>query len=236
MFDDQNEPEQPRAGTLYEHSTVINVSQPGRVISAALGASMIYMGLADIGRSPFKSLCRLATGGYLLYRGLSGNCPLSAMVEDSLRPHHARSVNIRTTLIVDRPRDEVYAFWRNLDNLPVFMKHLKHVEIQDSTHSRWTVDIPGFTLEWDAEIVDEVENEMIGWRSLEGAAIANAGKVTFRDTVDGGTQLHIVFSYRPPAGYAGESLARLLNPAFEMMVRKEIRSFKKHIERSPNQV
>src|SRR5687767_5119376 len=101
----------PRAGGLYENSTVINVTKTGRIISSAAGASLVYIGLADIGKDPIKSLGRLLVGGYLLYRGFSGNCPLSAMLQDT-RPKHARSVNIRTAFEVNRPRPEVYAYWR----------------------------------------------------------------------------------------------------------------------------
>lgn len=232
-----NDANSPRAGSLYENTTVINVSKSGRIVSAAAGTSLMYIGLAGITKSPVKSLGRMLVGGYLLYRGLSGNCPVSAVIENNIRPKHARAVNIRTTFSVNRPPSEVYAFWRQLDNLPMFMAHLANVEVQDERNSHWTVKIAGdMTLEWDAEIVDDKENEFIGWRSLEGASVMNAGKVTFKELPDGGTELHVVISYRPPAGFAGEGIARILNPAFERLVRNDVRNFKKHIERSPNQI
>lgn len=227
----------PRAGSLYENTTVINVSKTGRIVSAAAGTSLMYIGLAGISKSPVKAFGRMLVGGYLLYRGLSGNCPISAVIENNIRPKHARAVNIRSTFRVNRPPTEVYAFWRKLDNLPMFMAHLHHVEIQDELHSHWTVKLAGdLTLEWDAEIVEDREHEFISWRSLEGAAISNAGKVTFKEMDDGGTELHVVISYRPPAGFAGAGIARLLNPAFERLVRNDVRNFKHHIEKAPNQI
>lgn len=227
----------PRAGSLYENTTVINVSKTGRIISAAAGSSLLYIGLTGISKSPLKALGRMLAGGYLLYRGISGNCPVSAVIENNIRPRHARAVNIRSTFRVNRPHNEVYAAWRKLDNLPIFMAHLNHVEVKDERYSHWTVKLAGdMKLEWDAEIVEDRENEFIGWRSLEGAAIANAGKVSFKDVEDGGTELHVVITYRPPAGFAGAGIARLLNPAFEKLVRDDVRNFKRYIEKSPNQV
>lgn len=226
-----HEMDKPHAGFLYENSTVINVSKTGRIISAAAGASLVYAGLYDIGKSPVKSLGHLLVGGYLLYRGISGNCPLKAIIEDKVNTKHARAVNIRTSLAVNAPRAEVYAYWRQLDNLPAFMGHLHDVEVQDSTHSHWTVKlVSDFTLEWDAEIVEEKENEFFGWRSLEGASVANAGKIRFKDNEEGGTNIFVTISYRPPAGYAGAGLARLLNPAFAKLVRHDVKNFKHHME------
>ena len=221
----------PRPESFYDSSTIINVSKTGRMISAGTGAALLYLACANFSKSPMKSICKMLAGGYLLYRGISGNCPISAMVEDNLNPEHARAVNIRTKYTVNRPRNEVYAYWRQLDHLPAFMAHLHDVEVIDEKHSHWTVRLTGgLELEWDAEIVEEQENELLGWRSTEGAAISNAGKVMFRDAPDGGTELHVTISYRPPAGYAGAGLARLLNPAFAAMVKNDVRNFKNYVE------
>lgn len=235
MANYEGKEDSPRAGSLYENTTVINVSKTGRIVSAAAGSSLIYVGLAGISKSPVKALGRMLVGGYLLYRGLSGNCPVSAVIENNIRARHARAVNIRSTFRVNRSPVDVYQYWRKLDNLPMFMAHLHHVEVQDERYSHWTVKLAGdLTLEWDAEIVEDRENEFISWRSLEGAAVANAGKVTFKELEDGGTELHVVISYRPPAGFAGAGIARLINPAFERLVRNDVRNFKQHIEKSPN--
>ncbi|RPD39657.1 DUF2892 domain-containing protein [Chitinophaga barathri] len=226
----QQEKDTPRAGGLYENSTVINVSKTGRIVSSAAGASLMYIGLADIGKNPVKSFFRILAGSYLLYRGVSGNCPISAIVEDN-RPKHARSVNIRTTFEVNRPRTEVYGYWRKLENLPSFMAHLHDVDVQDERYSHWTIRLAGnIKLEWDAEIVEDIRNEALSWRSLEGAQLANAGKIRFKDTENGGTELLVTITYRPPAGYVGEGIARLFNPAFESLVRNDIRGFKQYLE------
>ncbi|WP_126243763.1 SRPBCC family protein [Chitinophaga rhizosphaerae] len=224
----------PRAGTLYEKSTVINVSKTGRMLSSAAGASLIYLALSGMKRSPVKNIGKLLVGGYLLYRGLSGNCPITAAIDDEQRPKHARAVNIRTSLIVERPRGEVYAYWRQLSNLPLFMAHLDDVEVLDTRLSHWTIKLAGnMKLEWDAEITEDKPGEELAWRSLEGAEIANAGKVRFRDTENGGTEILVTFTYRPPAGFMGAGLARLMNPAFAQLVRHDIIRFKQHLEEVP---
>ncbi|WP_423735194.1 SRPBCC family protein [Chitinophaga caseinilytica] len=224
----------PRAGMLYEKSTVINVSKTGRILSSAAGASLIYLALSGMKQSPVKNIGKLLVGGYLLYRGLSGNCPITAAIDDEHRPRHARAVNIRTSMIVERPRGEVYAYWRQLSNLPLFMAHLDDVEVLDNRHSHWTIKLAGnMKLEWDAEITEDKPGEELAWRSLEGAEIANAGKVRFRDTENGGTEILVTFTYRPPAGFVGAGLARLMNPAFAQLVRHDIIRFKQHLEGVP---
>lgn len=230
-MDQEHELDKPHAGFLYDNTTVINVSKTGRIISAAAGAALVYAGLHDVGKQPLTSLGRLLVGGYLLYRGISGNCPLQAIVEDKLHTRHARAVNIRTSMVVNAPIADVYAYWRQLDHLPAFMGHLHDVELLDDKRSHWTVKLVGdLALEWDAEIVDEVENDFFGWRSLNGSAVSNAGKVRFRETPEGGTEVFVTISYRPPAGYAGAGLARLLNPAFAKLVRDDVKNFKQHME------
>lgn len=224
----------PRAGMLYEQSTVINVSKTGRIISSAAGASLVYLAIAGMKESPVKNIGRLLVGGYLLYRGLSGNCPITAAIDDEQRPKHARAVNIRTSMIVKRPRGEVYAYWRQLNNLPSFMAHLHDVEVLDSKRSHWTIKLAGnVMLEWDAEITEDKPGEELAWRSTEGAAIANAGKVRFRDAENDATEVLVTFTYRPPAGFMGAGLARLMNPAFAQLVRHDINRFKQHLEAFP---
>jgi uncharacterized membrane protein len=112
------------------------------------------------------------------------------------------------------------------------MQHLDKVEVLDDKRSHWTAKIPAHlgTFEWDAEIVKEIEGELLGWNSLPGATIHNAGKVEFRDIDGYGTELHVVITYRAPFGDVGEGLASLLNPMVKKMIIKDIKGFKRYIE------
>lgn len=208
-------------------TTIINVSSGERFASVALGFLFLSRGIKK------ASLFRVAIGGYLIYRGASGHCPVYSKLQRNKYTSKAESVNIQTTFIVNKPKDEVYRFWRNLENLPRFMKHLKNVTELDENRSHWQVNIPGnvASIGWDAEIVKEEAGELIAWRSLPGATIENAGKVSFRDALGhGGTELTVTITYRPPAGYVGSTLAWLLHPLFKKTIEKDILGFKQYIE------
>lgn len=228
-------PENNQVNVPERGTNIINVDWQERVLSAGVGGYLFAAGLRNLTKKPIRGLLQTAIGGFLLYRGGSGNCPMYTSLGKSADVQHATSVNIRTSLIVNKPRNEVYQFWRRLENLPKFMKHLLSVKELDAKRSHWEAVMPGNlgTLKWDAEIVKEREGEFIGWQSLPNATIENAGKVEFRD-IDGGqgTELDVVISYRPPAGQIGSGIASLFNPVFEKLIRKDIMSFKEYAEGS----
>src|SRR6476660_4691953 len=106
-------------------SNIINVSWSERVASAGLGGYLLGAGIKNLGRKPVRGLIQTLLGAYFLYRGSAGNCMLyTALGKEGSDDHHAGSVNIRTSMIVNKNRSEVYQFWRRLENLPRFMKHL----------------------------------------------------------------------------------------------------------------
>jgi uncharacterized membrane protein len=221
----------PSASRLYDSSNILNVSRTGRVASILAGSLLTSNALGRLPRHPIGGLVRLAIGGYLLYRGLSGNCPVSAAIGER-RNRHTRAINIRTRQLISRPREEVYAFWRQLGNLPLFMQHLVKVEEQDAIHSRWIARGPGGigTIEWEAEIMKEEPGRLLGWRSVPNSMIATAGRVTFEDAANGGTFVEVMITYRPPAGHVGTGLAWLLNLAFERMIENDIYRVKEFLE------
>lgn len=115
------------------------------------------------------------------------------------------------------------------------MTHLKSVvEIGDDV-SLWTANTPGglVDLDWNAEITREETGAYLGWQSLEGSMIDNAGKVEFRETLNGtGTELHIEIDYFPPAGSVGRGITSLFNGLFERMIREDIQGFKAYVEKA----
>jgi uncharacterized membrane protein len=219
---------QPQAG-----SGIINVAQGERIASAAIGAWLLSSSVNNFVKHPVNSLVKLAVGGLLLYRGASGHCPLYASMGKTRGVSNTQNINIRTSLIVNKPKDEVYNFWRKLENLPLFMKHLASVTEIDSKHSHWEAVLPGNIgrIKWNAEIVKEEAGYLIGWQSIPNSMINNAGKVTFHDAAGGqGTELEVVISYHPPAGEIGSGLAKALNPVFEKLIRQDVMNFKEYIE------
>jgi uncharacterized membrane protein len=212
-------------------NNVINVSWPERLISATTGVALIGKGLNNFTRHPVKSFLQSMLGGYLLYRGASGNCPGYTALGKTRGVTRTPAINVRTTLIVKRPRNEVYRFWRKLENLPTFMHHLASVREVDAMHSRWEAIIPANLgrIRWNAEIVKDEYGTLIGWQSIAGSSIENAGRVEFRD-VEEGTELRVTITYRPPAGDIGVALAKIINPGFQKIIERDIHQFKDYIE------
>ncbi|WP_423149172.1 YgaP-like transmembrane domain [Rubrolithibacter danxiaensis] len=208
----------------------INVNLPERMVSVFGGTLLGLNAIKNMFGSPLFALTEATVAGLLLYRGVTGNCPVYRRLGRDT--NKVEAVNIRQTIVVNKPRNEVYQFWRKLENLPVFMNHLEDVYQTDSKHSHWVARIPGNMgkISWNAEIVKEKEDNFIGWRSVKGSAINNAGKVEFTDSPSGGTEIQAVISYHAPAGGFGTSVAKLINPVFEKIIREDILNFKHYIE------
>lgn len=204
-----------------------NLSNSERVFSLMGGSYLLYNAFSKKGSGFLKA----ATAGYLYFRGATGHCPISNAIGIG-EVDNLGDINITTSLTVNKPREEVYKFWRNLENLPKFMKHLKDVSAIDETVSSWEANIPGNvgTISWKSEIVEDIENEHIGWQSLSESTIENTGNVRFRDAGKFGTEVNVVISYRAPLGSAGEGIAKMLNPVFESMVQEDVKNFRRYME------
>ncbi|MDB5119200.1 MAG: hypothetical protein JWN56_418 [Sphingobacteriales bacterium] len=229
----QREHEQMQTQPL--NSLPVNINWPERIFSITTGARIAAGGLSRLTKNPLTGLIITAAGGYLLYRGLTGNCPLYARLA-AIQKGKPDNINIKTTMVVKRPRHEVYGSWRRLENLPFFMSHLDSVTSVDNKHSHWEAKLPGKVakVSWDAEIVSDEPGRLIAWKSVEGSAIDNAGRIEFVDAPgSGSTVVKVVFSYIPPvSGTIAEGAAKLLSPALEKIIKDDIHSFKQYIESS----
>lgn len=136
------------------------------------------------------------------------------------------------SLAINRPRQDCYRFWRQLENLPRFMQHLESVEPTDEKRSHWTAMTgAGARLEWDAELTDDQSDERIAWRSLPGSGLDTTGEVTFAPGPKGkGTIVRIAMRYRPPAGRLGAALAKMIGRDPSQQVREDLRRFKRLLE------
>lgn len=228
VFDDVNKTESMDENSSTGNKPAVNVGNTERMISAVAGGFLLYNAISGKNARMLKA----GAGAFLLYRALTGNCPVYSVLKKKRLPDPVRNINVRVAMIVNKPRADVYAFWRNLENLPLFMNHVKAVTPLGEGRYDWEAHIPGLpaSLKWEAEIVKEEEGELLGWNSLPGADIDNAGKVTFADAGENGTELDVVISYRAPLGAAGNGIARLLNPLFKAMIKEELRNFSRYIE------
>ncbi len=209
----------------------VNITKTERIVSVLAGTALAYLALTKKGAKIRMPM--LVAGGILFFRGATGHSEIYEMSGKEKLMDTVRNINIRVKMLVNKPRSEVYSFWRQLSNLPLFMTHLQRVDVFNNNQSHWVAKVPGGlgTIEWDAEIVKEIENELLGWNSLPSAGISNAGKVEFSDAADGnGTEITVIITYRAPFGDIGEGIASLLNPITRRLIEKDVKGFKKFIE------
>jgi uncharacterized membrane protein len=142
-----------------------------------------------------------------------------------------KSVKIERRVTVQRSAAELYAFWRDPRNMPQVMQIVDSVEPIDSTHAHWRATGPGGKkFEWVAEIINDLPNELIAWKSDENADVANAGSVHFKQIPGGGTEVRLVMDYEPPFGKAGYVLSRLLRRDPDEMLREDLERFRQMME------
>ncbi|MGH9459529.1 MAG: SRPBCC family protein [Thermoanaerobaculia bacterium] len=215
-----------------------NVEPTERVVSMAVGAALVGFGLAT--RRPASRLLTLA-GGALIARGFFGWCPVNLALgreaggtgqAEAAVLEHGHGFDVRKQVTIARSPAELYAFWRNLENLPHFMEHLRSVRVIDEKRSHWVADAPaGRSIEWDAEIINDVPGERIGWKSLPGSEVTHAGSVEFvKAPGDQGTEVTVHLRYDPPLGRVGAATARLFRRSPAQQVGDELRRFKQLTE------
>jgi len=137
------------------------------------------------------------------------------------------------TVTIRRPRAELYAFWRDFQNLATFMENLEKVQPTGANgRSVWTIKAPaGQTVDVETEVVKDVENELIAWRSVEGSDIDTEGRVTFEDAPgERGTRVGLIVAYDPPAGAAGKAIAKLFMREPAIQARQDLKRFKMLME------
>lgn len=212
-----------------------NVNDWERVASIGAAAALIALASRQGARTRGPVLGAAAS---LLARGLTGYCLVNAAIgRDSRRSDTKqalggpRGIYVRESITIARPTDEVFAFWRNLSNLPRFMTHLEAVEVQGPSRSRWTAKGPaGIDVSWEADIINEIPGELIGWRSLEDADVASAGSVHFEPAPQGGTKVLVHLQYDPPAGKIGAWFASLMGEEPSQQIREDLRRLKAVLE------
>jgi uncharacterized membrane protein len=215
-----------------------NINDPERWVSVVFGSALAAYGLKkrSIGGFLLSSI-----GGALVWRGATGSCPIyeslgvSSRHEDDGRQvsvPYGRGVRVEKSVTINAPPETIYGFWRNFANLPRFMHNLEAVEVHDSKRSRWVAKGPaGKSVDWEAEIINEVPNELIGWRSIEGSEVDNAGSVHFKAATGGrGTEVKVVLRYDPPAGKFGARVSKILGEDPAINVQEDLRRLKMLIE------
>jgi len=205
--------------------TDVTISETERWTAALGGAALAMYGLSQ--RSFLGSI--LAAGGGALVLGAVIS-PTARGTKTSLGG--TRGVLVDESVAIARHHDELYRFWRELDNLPRFMQHLVSVTTLDARRSHWVAVAPaGRTVEWDAEIIADEPNELIGWRTLDAADVVSAGSVHFKPTgKEEETVVHVRLQYEPPAGKLGAAIAWMFGDAPSQSIHEDLRRFKALME------
>jgi len=204
-----------------------------RVAGDALDLALLGATLANSDNDRGRTL--FATANVLAVTALDvmASKSLAKQPETSANEQMEKGI-IRTkrSITVQRPVDEVYAFWHDFQNLPRFMRHLESVRMTGEGRSHWVAKAPaGKTVEWDAETTEDRKNEVIAWRSLPGSKVYNAGEVRFSSAPgDRGTELRVMLDYDPPFGKLGSKVAMLWREEPGQQIADDLRHFKQVME------
>jgi uncharacterized membrane protein len=215
----------------------VNVGRAERWVSGIAGAALIGYGL---GRGRHRGVL-LPIGLGLVGRAVTGRCPVNrALGRNTARGERTsplasleagEGTRLEQTVIIARPREELFQFWRQFDNLPRFMDNLQSVTVLDGRRSHWVAKGPlGARVEWDAEIHNEIPDELIAWRSLPGSDVDQAGSVHFMRGHGGGTEVRVVLRYAAPAGKVGEAIGHVLGEDPGQQIADDLRRFKQVME------
>jgi uncharacterized membrane protein len=204
-----------------------------RVAGDALDLALLGRALANPENDRARTL--FATANVLAVAALDVTCArqLSRQPETEANAGaDAGIIQTKRSITIGRPVQEVYAYWRDFENLPRFMRHLEVVRVIDDRRSHWVAKAPaGKTVEWDAEITADEPNELIAWRSVEGSDVHNAGTVRFAPAPGGrGTELRVELEYDPPFGKLGSKVAMLFREEPGQQVQDDLRHLKQVME------
>jgi uncharacterized membrane protein len=142
------------------------------------------------------------------------------------------TMHVTKAIVVARPRYEVYAFWRDFENLPRFMYHLESVRNIDGGRTHWVAkSIAGRTVEWDAELVEDRRNERLAWRTVgAGDDVRHAGAVMFLPHGSQATEVEVDLTYDAPGGKVGATIAKLFGQEPGQQVQEDLERFKHIVE------
>ncbi len=205
------------------------ISDTERVLSAIGGGTLVGFSVL----APWKiRVPMLAAGGLLLFRGITGYSLLYRILNIYRSSDRLQNgIRVERAVTINRPVEEVYAFWHNLENLPLFMENLKTVSVREE-QSHWVAEAPlGMTVEWDAVIDEHQPNSKISWHSIPGSQIKNAGAVMFQPAPGSrGTEVRVHLEYQVPGGSLGAALAKILGQEPDIQIREDLRRMKVLLE------
>lgn len=215
-----------------------NVGFAERLISAGAGGLLLLNGFR---KRSLGGAAMMAAGAAMLQRGMTGHCSLYDKLgidhntdHETPEPaeYHQRGIHVaKAYTIANKSPQELFKFWRNFENFPSFMTHIKEVKVTGDKTSHWKATGPaGMTVEWDAQIINEEPDKLIAWQSQPGADVHSKGSVRFVDTGGRGTQVRVNLDYIPPAGRLSAAVAFLFGQEPRQQIQEDLRHFKQLME------
>jgi uncharacterized membrane protein len=222
--------------TLGGARNAVNVGDAERLLSLTGGGLLALVGLKE---GSLFGLGLAAVGAGLVYRGVTGHCPVYNRFGVSTADEHSpvasvaagKGFKVVESVAVQRSAEDLYRMWRDFERLPRFMSHLLSVRTE-GRRSHWIARGPaGSKVEWDAEVINEDPGRMIAWRSLQGSRVDTAGSVHFTPLGgERGTQVTVTLKYDPPGGKLGSWVAWLFGEEPSLQIRDDLRRFKQMAE------
>ena len=213
-----------------------NVHTLERWASVVGGAALVLSGMRSKPSAGSRAI-RMAAGAALINRGVTGKCEVYRLLGMRTAESHAAvpyelGIRARASVTIRQPREKVFEFMKQFENLPRVMRHVKSVERLAEGRSRWTAGGPaGSRVEWDAEIINEVPNALIAWKSLPGSDVGQAGSIRFKDApANRGTEVRVELQYSPPAGVVGAYIARFFGREPEQEIVADLQRLKQYLE------
>jgi uncharacterized membrane protein len=223
---------------ISHHKHATNITQSERWLSGFCGGWALAAGVFKRNAS---GLALTLAGADLIRRGLTGHsylyewlgirtAPKGQGAETTAVPYEL-GIRVDESIVINRPRAQVFRFWRHFENLSRFMENVRSVRRIDPKTSHWIVKAPaGRTAEWDAVVHNEIPDRLIAWRTLPGAGVDHAGSVWFKDAPRGGTEVVLELQYNPPADTLGAAFAALWGAEPGMQIQQDLRRLKHIME------
>jgi len=220
-----------------------SINTTERWISGIAGGALAFYAVKNL-----KNRRRRSWAGYssavgaslMLFRSVTGKSPLYRLIgintqnrdlPESASVQHDNNVQIVKTIVINKSPQEIFRFWRNFENLPRFMNHLQAVTVLDSNHSHWIAKAPaGSTVEWDAVIHNEIDGELIAWRTVGNSDVSHAGSVEFKSAGTAGTEVKVILDYQPPVGNLGAFVAKVFGEEPGQQIDEDLNRFKDLME------
>lgn len=216
----------------------------GRTVARKTVVGRTLVGGTAVGRTTVARTARhLAAGPPTRTMGIAGaglglaGILVFAAIRTARARRHSRRLHVTGSVTVTPPPEQVYRFWHNFENLPTFMDHLESVQSSGNSTSgnrtsHWVAKAPsGRHVEWDAEVIEDRPQQLIAWRTVDGADVRNSGQVRFVPAPGGrGTEIRVELDFSPPAGRVGAAVAKLFGEHPHQQIRDDLRRFKQVVE------